>query len=385
MELSFKDFTAVRDMRTAYQGYDTAQQGWVIPMPVNPHTHLRDPIDHPDMFELAVPETAKLYAWATAMPNLGKNRIRTPEQAIAYREKILEIGRKLNPIFDVTVPLFVESDTDPSVVLDGFKRGAWKTMKVYPRNGTTESDFGVDFRKFEAIYPVIEMAEKLGILVLIHGEVVHHHDDSLVDDRFREELALKVVDDMLKTFPKTKVVFEHLSSEAGVHAIQFWQARQHRVEATVAPQYLFWNSTKLFERGMNPESFSIPILKTEVDRRALVHFVLNGGGMLGTDSAPHDVAAKSKPKGCPGGVFNEPTGLFSYFHLFRASGKPDWFEKFVDFSSGKASKFYDELVPVEKVAITEQSWVVPQLYERGSTKVIPMLAGTTMPYALKSL
>jgi dihydroorotase len=385
LNIDLKD--ALARTHTAYIGFDKTLGGWPMPRPANPHTHLRDPDTQPDLFELAVPETAKLYAWCTAMPNLGKNRIRTPQQAIAYRERIRAAAAPHNPRFDAEVPLFLEPDTDLRVLRTGFEQGAWRTAKVYPRNGTTESDFGVDFRSFERIYARLAIMEELGMRCLVHAEVVLDEDGELVVDRFREELAVAIIGKALKQFPKLRVVVEHVTSRAMIAALKRWRREGYRIEATIAPQYLLWNSSVLFERGMNPGRFSVPVLKDEEDRSDLVEFMLEGGGMLGTDSAPHVVSAKSRHECCPGGVFNEPVGLFVYFHLFRMLGSERWFEQFTDFACRKASEAYGrEPVPGDSVLITETPWDVPERYQFRSAEVVPMFAGMkAFPYSLKPL
>lgn len=369
----------------AYRGYDQKIGGWKILQPANPHAHLRNPRSQPDIFELAVRESANLYNWVIAMPNLGDDRIRMPDQAINYRQICRFHGQQYNPDFYVTVPLYLEPDTDPKVVRAGYRAGAWKCAKLYPQNGTTGSAEGVDFRNISAIFPALKVMEELGMRLLVHGESVLDEHDCLIADRRREPTAIRVINEILQKFPKLHLVFEHISSRSAVIAIRRWQKFGYRVEATVAPQYLVWNSTVLYQGGINPARYSIPILKDERDRLALIQFVIEGGGMLGTDSAPHDVKNKSKAEGCPGGVFNEPVGLFVYFHIFRTYGGPDWFKKFVRFSSTKAREFYDEPAAKRWVVITETEWEVQGLYQNGSASVIPMFAGMTIPYSCKAI
>lgn len=366
----------------AYVGFDRHANGWIVPQMVNRHAHFRDPITQPDIFELAVTEAAKLYDFAVAMPNLGGNRIRTPEQSLAYREISQRHGQKHN-WFDVEVPLYLEPDTDPLVIRAGHRAGAWTSAKLYPKNGTTGSDFGIDFRNIREIFQQLREMEKLDMVALVHGEVVLDDHGCLLADFKREHRAIRVIGKILANFPKLRVIFEHISSRSAVIAIRRWQKLGYRVEATVAPQYLVWNSTVLFQGGMNPSKYSIPILKNERDRLALIQFIIEGGGMLGTDSAPHDITAKSKPECCPGGVFNEPVGPFVYFHTFRMYGGPDWLKKFVRFSSTKAREFFGLPKARGSVIIREVAWEVPARYRNGNAEIIPMFAGMTMPYLLK--
>src|SRR3989344_1883207 len=96
--------------KSQMQGFTSLVSGWRVPSPMNAHVHLRDPLAQPDLFALAVRETARIYDFATAMPNLGKNRIRAVEQALAYRARCKEAGCKYTPRFDVTTPLYLEPD-----------------------------------------------------------------------------------------------------------------------------------------------------------------------------------------------------------------------------------------------------------------------------------
>ena len=279
-------------------GWNERFGGYVIPVPSNMHVHFRF---DPAMMELVIQETAKHYRYVTAMPNFGEDRIRIPEQAIAYRERVLTIARKYDPNFNLNVPLYLEPNTSPDTVREGFELGAWIAAKLYPRGGTNGSEEGVDFQKLCELEPVFKTMEELGMLLLIHAEPTEHKDGSGIVNWKREQASLGLIGSILRKHSNLHVVFEHISSAAGARAIRQWQRKGCRVEATIAPQYLLWNATKLFAGGMNPLYYSIPILKEEEDRLALITFLLEGGGFLGTDSAPHDLKAKQQGYRCPGG------------------------------------------------------------------------------------
>ncbi|OGG47966.1 hypothetical protein A3D66_00525 [Candidatus Kaiserbacteria bacterium RIFCSPHIGHO2_02_FULL_50_9] len=363
-------------------GWDEESGSYRLPMPANLHVHFRE---EPEMMELVIPETAKRYRYATAMPNLGANRIRTPSQAIEYRKKILSIAHKTNPHFDVNVPLYLEPDTAPEVVREGFERGAWIAAKLYPKAGTTHSDYGLDFNALGVLDEVFEVMQEIGMVLLVHTELVQEKDGSEIDPFRREERGLFMVQEILKRFPDLKVVIEHLSSKKGVEVVRGWQKKGCPVEATVAPQYLVWNRTRLFQGGLNPADYSIPVLKEEEDRQALVSFLLEGGGFLGTDSAPHPISIKSRGRGCPGGVFNEPVGLSIYFSLFKDSGREGWFEKFVRFACQKGPAFYGIPAPKEQALLKESPSKVPELFGEGSGAIEPMGAGETIPWQIERL
>ncbi|MGH7175017.1 MAG: amidohydrolase family protein [Minisyncoccia bacterium] len=361
-------------------------RSWNMPAASNLHTHFRHSSDA--RFKIAVAECAKLYDFATAMPNLGKkDLIRTPEGALAYKAAIEAEGCKHNPRFFVNVPLYLEPDTDPETVRAGVEKKAWIAAKLYPKGGTTQSAEGVDFLRLGELYPVFRMMEELGMLLLVHAEPTHDDDEQEIDPWDREREAIDYLERLIRDFPRLSIVFEHISSEEGAQFVRTYRNQGAFVGATVAPQYLVWNRGKLLSGGMNPAYYSIPVLKREEDRQALINFIWHGYGFLGTDSAPHTVPNKSKPCGCAGGVFNEPTSLFVYFRIFEEEGrrraKDDWFDRFVRFACSAGPRFYGVQAPALPIrSIIEEPWEVPHFYGEGENAIIPMLAGETIPYRL---
>ena len=53
----------------------------------------------------------------------------------------------------------------------GFNEGVFTAAKLYPANATTNSSHGVT--SIDAIMPVLERMEKIGMPLLVHGEVTH--------------------------------------------------------------------------------------------------------------------------------------------------------------------------------------------------------------------
>jgi dihydroorotase len=269
-------------------------------------------------------------------------------------------------------------------VSKGFGLGAWISAKLYSKGATTASAEGVDFRELEALYPVFAMMQQLGMLLLVHLEPVAAHDGSEIDPWHREREGIGYLVALAEAFPKLKIVFEHISSRYGIEAVRELQRRGFPVEATIAPHYLVWTRAELVRGGMNPVAFSIPVLKEEEDRQALVDFMLEGGGFLGTDSAPHTVRAKSQPCGCPGGVFNDPVAVSVYFDIFKTEGErrgiKNWFDRFVAFACTKGPTFYGLPVMPGRTLIKEEPWNVPERYSEGDDAIIPMLAGEMVTY-----
>ena len=64
-------------------------------------------------------------------------------------------------------------------------------------------------------------------------------------------------------FPKLRVVFEHITT---ARAAEFVQQARDGVAATITPQHLLHNRNAIFEGGIRPHYYCLPILKTEPDR-----------------------------------------------------------------------------------------------------------------------
>ena len=96
------------------------------------------------------------------------------------------------------------------------------------------------------------------------------------------------------------------------------------VAATITPQHLLHNRNAIFEGGIRPHYYCLPILKTEPDREALLAAATSGNPrfFLGTDSAPHAQHTKENACGCAG-MFSAHAGIELYAEAFEAVGKLD--------------------------------------------------------------
>ena len=133
------------------------------------HVHLRDGA----MLASVVNYTARQFARAIVMPNL-EPPIATVAAAVAYRERILaalEPGLDFMPL----MTCYLTESIDADEVERGFAEGVFTACKLYPAHATTNSAHGVrDIRK---IYPVLEVMQRIGMPLLLHGEVTDRHVD----------------------------------------------------------------------------------------------------------------------------------------------------------------------------------------------------------------
>ena len=184
-----------------------------------------------------------------------------------------------------------------------------KAIKMYPKGATTNSDSGIsDFKNF---YHLFEVMEESGVILSIHGEVT----DEKVDVFERESVFIeKVLTKIIKQFPNLKIVLEHITSSDAVNFIN----EQSMVAATITIHHLMVNRNIMLSKGIRPDFYCAPILKTEYDRLALVQAATSGNCkfFLGTDSAPHVEGKKIASCGCAG-IFSSPLAIPLLIQLFE--------------------------------------------------------------------
>ena len=109
----------------------------------------------------------------------------------------------------------------------------------------------------------------------------------------------------------------------------------------------------MLSKGIRPDYYCAPILKTEYDRRSLVQAAISGNGkfFLGTDSAPHIDSKKISTCGCAG-IFSSPLAIPLLIQLFEAHDSLNKIEKFIS-KNGRA--FYGIRQNEEKVRYVKRS------------------------------
>jgi dihydroorotase len=323
------------------------------------HLHLRDG----DALRAVVPHTAAQFARAIVMPNL-KPPVTTTAQALAYKQRIIE-ALPSSSKFEPLMTLYLTDRTDPAEVDKAQASGAIYGFKLYPAGATTNSDSGVtDIRKVDAV--LARMAE-LGVVLQVHGEVT----DADIDVFDREARFIgAVLAPVIDRYPKLRVVFEHITTR---EAVEFVRGARKGVGATITPQHLLMNRNALFTGGIRPHHYCLPVLKTEVDRRALLDAIASGDSrfFLGTDSAPHARHTKEAPCGCAG-IYSAHAAIELYAEAFDAVGA---LRQLNGFASEYGAAFYGLPLNEGTVTLTKESWDVPASYRFGSDELVPLRAG----------
>ncbi|MEG3089173.1 dihydroorotase [Sphingomonas sp. PB4P5] len=330
------------------------------------HVHLRDG----DMLHAVAPYTARHFARAIIMPNLAPP-VTTVAAAAAYRARILA-ALPADSDFTPLMTCYLTDAADPQEIARGYAEGAWAACKLYPANATTNSAHGVtDIR---ALAPVLETLERIGMPLLIHGEVT----DPEIDFFDREAVFVdRTLGSLVRDFPALKIVLEHITT---AEAVDFVTAAGPTVAATITPQHLHLNRNALFAGGLQPHAFCLPVVKRERHRLAVRAAAVSGSPsfFLGTDTAPHVRGRKEMACGCAG-IFNAPFALESYLAVFDAEGALDRFE---GFASEHGARFYGLPFNQGTVTLERRDVVVPDLCGAGDTAVVPFHAGQTLAWRM---
>ncbi|PON49689.1 Dihydroorotase homodimeric type [Parasponia andersonii] len=124
---------------------------------------------------------------------------------------------------------------------------------------------------------------------------------------------------------------EHITAADAVKFVE--SCKEGFVAATVTPQHLLLNRNSIFQGGLQPHNYCLPVLKKEIHRQAIVSAATSGSKrfFLGTDSAPHERRNKECPCGCAG-TFNAPVALSAYAKVFEEAGALDKLEEFTSFN-----------------------------------------------------
>jgi len=336
----------------------------VIRQPDDWHVHLRDDA----MLGAVAAYTARQFARAIVMPNL-KPPVTTVSAAIAYRARIIA-AVPVDLAFTPLMTVYLSDDTDPTEVERGFVAGVFTAAKLYPANATTNSALGVtDFRK---LYLVFAAMERIGMPLLLHGEVTDNH----VDIFDREAVFIdRILTIIITDFPALKIVFEHITTQ---DAVAFVEASGPNLAATITPHHLVINRNAMFEGGIRPHLFCLPVVKREQHRLALRKAAVSGNPkfFLGTDSAPHAIGDKESACGCAG-IFNAPAALETYAMVFEEEGALDKLEAF---ASESGPHFYGLPLNEGSVVLERQSWRVSDTIEAAGTQIVPFMAGVDLAW-----
>ncbi len=296
--------------------------------------------------------------------------VTTAAQALAYRRRIeAAVPRGLS--FVPLMTLYMTDDLAPEEIARARDAGI-VAVKLYPAGATTHSDAGVT--DITRTYRTLEAMQRHGLLLLVHGEVT----DPQIDLFDREAVFIdQVLVPLRRDFPDLRVVLEHITTR---EAAQYVEQADGRMGATITAHHLLYNRNAIFQGGIRPHYYCLPVLKREEHRQALVRAATSGHPrfFLGTDSAPHPAALKEHASGCAG-CYTALSALELYAEAFEAAGALDRLEAFASFHG---ADFYGLPRNTTSVRLERRPWTLPESLPFGQATVKPLCAGQTLQWRL---
>lgn len=278
--------------------------------------------------------------------------------------------------FQPLMTLYLTDHTNVQDIIDAKHYGVI-ACKLYPAGATTNSNMGVT--DIKNIYEVLNAMSENRIILLVHCEVTDSKYDIFDREKYGIEFMLKPI---IEKFPHLKIVMEHITTQEGV---EFVKQCGPNVAATITAHHLLYNRNHLLLGGIRPHMYCLPILKTEIDRKALLEAATSGNTkfFLGTDSAPHTINNKESCCGCAG-IFTGHAAIELYAEAFESVGKLHMLE---GFSSIFGAKFYGLPLNTKKIKLLkiDNGIKIPDKYEFGDSYVKPLRGGENIKWIIEGI
>lgn len=331
------------------------------------HLHLRDGAHLADV----VGATARVFGRAIVMPNLNPP-VTDAARAVAYRGRILQALPEGSP-FEPLMTLYLTDRTTPREITQAAAAGV-VAVKLYPAGATTHSDAGVT--NLTAHDDVLDEMARAGMPLLVHGEVTDPQSDIFDREKIFLETVLSPIVDRHRGL---KVVVEHMTT---AEAVQFVTEAGPNVGGTITAHHLLMNRNALFQGGLRPHHYCLPVLKREHHRRALLEAAASRSAkfFLGTDSAPHPRTAKESACGCAG-MYTAPHAMALYAEAFDAVGALDRLEAF---ASLNGPAFYGLQPNSDTITLVREPTPIPTDLRFGDDVVVPLRGGGTVAWRVET-
>ena len=352
---------------------ETRPEHITITRPDDWHLHVRDGA----ALRAVVPHSAAQFARAAIMPNL-RPPVCTVAQAQDYARRV-RAALPADSDFEPLMTLYLTDNLDASEISRAKEtrspdsQAKVVAVKLYPAGATTNSDAGVtDIRKTTK---VLEMMQRLGMPLLVHGEVASADVDLF--DREAVFIDTQLIP-LQRDFPELKIVLEHITTR---DAAQYVADASPFTAATITAHHLLFNRNAIFSGGIRPHFYCLPVLKRESHRQALVQAATGGSQrfFLGTDSAPHATHLKEHASGCAG-CYTAHAALEMYAEAFDAAAALPKLEAFASFHG---ADFYGLPRNRGSVTLRRAAWQVPAHYPCGEAQLTPLRANETLGWQVR--
>ncbi|WP_104747610.1 dihydroorotase [Helicobacter cetorum] len=329
--------------------------------PIDAHLHVREG----EILKAVLNYSSEPFSSAVIMPNLTKPLIDT-QITLDYEKEILENCQNFKPLMS----LYFNDDLSLSELQNAKDQGI-RLLKLYPKGMTTNAQSGTSNLLSEKTLEILENAQKLDFILCIHAE----QEGFCMD---REFLCHSTIETFATTFPKLKIILEHLSDRRSIDLLE----KHKNLYATLTLHHLSMTLDDLLGQALNPHCFCKPLIKTKEDQNALLALSLKAHKKVsfGSDSAPHLVSKKHSNK-APAGIFSAPILLPALCELFERHNALDNLQAFV---SDNAKFIYGlKNLPKKQVLLTKEPFKVPT--HTNDKQISILRGGETLSWKIQSI
>jgi dihydroorotase len=342
----------------------------------------------------------------SALSSFGAAAVAAAPEIAAVATAVLAIPAAFAAAIAGTVMVAAKllPQTTPEQVLESRAAGSVAAWKLYPGGATTHSADGIpgealaDPGRHTWLGDLLDAMERSRLALCLHGEMPQQEDPLL-----REGDFLAFVSWVLSTFPRLRVVLEHITTAEAVDFVRSRASAGARLAASITVHHLYYHLGHLvgtaslsplgaaaYGQGppgpardgpgdgkLHPHVFCMPVLKPPPHREALRGAALSGLPCFygSSDSAPHEVHAKESACGCAG-VFNASVQAEALAAFFFQHGAVDRMPGFV---AHFADRFHGRPGTGRLIALEDDPWTVP---DRLPGNVVPLFAGQTLRWRM---
>ncbi|MCQ2760217.1 dihydroorotase [Helicobacter pylori] len=331
--------------------------------PIDAHLHVRENV----LLKAVLKYSSEPFSAAVIMPNLSKPLIDTPT-TLEYEEEILNHSSNFKPLMSLYF--------NDGLTLEELQRAQEKGirfLKLYPKGMTTNAQNGTSDLLGEKTLEVLENAQKLGFILCIHAEQAGFCLD-------KEFLCHSVLETFALSFPKLKIIIEHLSDWRSIALIE----KHDNLYATLTLHHISMTLDDLLGGSLNPHCFCKPLIKTKKDQERLLSLALKAHPKIsfGSDSAPHFISKKHSAN-IPAGIFSAPILLPALCELFE---KHNALENLQAFISDNAKKIYTlDNLPSKKARLSKKPFIVPTHTLCLNEKIAILRGGETLSWNFQEI
>jgi len=333
-------------------------------MPSDFHVHFRDG----PMLKKLIYWIASVYYYAVAMGNT-KPPIVSGKQVIDYRGEILKSAFDSGfPNFQPIMTVMLVYSVTAEILEEAYQAGA-RVLKLIPGGASTGSSHGVALWDLPLFYSVLQKAMELGMIFSVHCELIVNPktgNDILLYDQ--ERMGIKYFDDVIKYFPKLKVIFEHVSSKELCQYFLDLDSKYVAAGLTAHHPYINYADVCGNNGIENSYLYCKPIGKFYDDIMAVRGLMTSGHPRIiyGSDLAPHPAEDKENQP-YAAGILSLPMIAIPdlWQNVFLSSLDPGekTKQKFENFTSGNGLRFYGLPDYDKTITLVNKKWKTPPLLE----------------------